>query len=183
MAKCKGTNVMECVKALRRERERARGLLAAELHPYLDERIHESVWYPEEHLLALIRAVARLREGAGPQVYEDMGRVTARTHLDGDGIYRHLRGDGDPMSVARRALALWASLHDTGRFRLVVDGPGRARIELSDFGLPSTELCRVTAGYMGEVLRLSGLTDAVLRKESCLVTGDKLCTWGVRWRE
>lgn len=183
MAKTKGTNVVHCVKALRRQRERARAVLPESLHSYLDARIQESAWYPEEELLGLMRAVARLLEGAGPRVYEEMGRQTALAHMEGDGIYKHLLADGDPMALARRALAIWASLHDTGRFRLEVEGPGRARIELSEFGYPSTELCRVTTGYMNEVFRLSGLEEPQVRKSGCVVTGEPLCTWDCSWRE
>lgn len=183
MAKSKGTNVLQCVKALRRQRDRARAVLPGTLHSYLEERIHEPAWYPEEDLLGLMRGVARLLEGAGLQVYEEMGRQTARAHLEGEGVYKHLLADGDPVALARRGLALWGSLHDTGRFRLELEGPGRARIELSEFGFPSTELCRVTTGYMGEVFRLSGLEGAEVKKSGCVVTGEPLCTWDCRWRE
>ena len=60
MAKAKGTTLSGMVRFLRRHREQAKKLLAPDLHAYLDERIHESRWYPEEHLLSLVDAMVTL---------------------------------------------------------------------------------------------------------------------------
>src|SRR4051794_14322096 len=85
----KGVNMLTAVKALRSNRKRAAEILPPPLHRYLEERVLVSSWYPEEDLLALLRALGSMLPPA-PDPFAFMGRHTAREHLSG--IYRgHVR--------------------------------------------------------------------------------------------
>jgi hypothetical protein len=183
MAKAKGTTIVGAVKFLRRRREEALRELAATHHHYLDERIFPTSWYPEEDLLALIRAVARLIPLPEAKALEEMGRQTAREHLEG--VYSHLRGSGDrsPLQIGRRAFALWASQHDTGK--MSIEGTGRAscRAEIADFGHPSRELCGVVRGYLLESFRLSGAESPRGEQVACRCQGAPSCVIEIEWSE
>jgi hypothetical protein len=181
MARAKGTTLVTLVKFLRTQRERALVALPVSLHAYLDERIHVSSWYPETDLLALMRAMLGMLPGAREAVLAQMGVALAREHLEG--IYGHLKLDAhaDPATLARRSFALWSSQHDTGTFSFELTAPGRALLEVRDYALPSTELCGILTGYLGESLRLAGASKLRIVKLSCRTEGADVCNWSAEW--
>jgi len=176
----KGSNVVELVRFLRRNKERARELLPPDLHHYLEERIEVTRWYPEADSVGLQRAAAALLPPMEDDPYEAMGRISAQLHVKG--VYRHLLGDARPEVMPVRVLALWSSVHDTGKLRVAEMAPGSSQIELTDFEATSIEVCRSTAGYIREVYRMSGVADLDVRKTACRSAGDDRCSWSVAWR-
>jgi hypothetical protein len=77
MARAKGASLIGLVKWLRHDREAALRALPAGLHHYLEDRIQIASWYPEEDLLALVRALARVLPVGEGDVYEQMGGASA----------------------------------------------------------------------------------------------------------
>jgi hypothetical protein len=181
MSKAKGTTLVTLVKFLRSQRERALAALPASLHSYLDERIHPSSWYPEADLLGLMRVMVAMTPGSRDASLTQMGVALAREHLGG--IYDHLKLDakGDPATMARRCFALWGSQHDSGTLSLEMIAPGRALLEVRDYALPSTEMCGVLTGYLGESLRLGGAANLRLVELSCRTAGSDVCNWSAEW--
>ncbi len=180
MAKVKGTNLIGAVKLLRRNRDAARAALPEGLHHYLEERVLPTSWYPEEDLVALLRAMAPLLRDLGSDPFELMGRAAVREHMEG--VYEHLL-KGDRLSLARRVSTLWQTQHDTGRLSLVDLGPGRARWELLGYAHPSREMCGTLRGYVLEALIASGYSEARIEKTSCVLDGADRCAWDCQWRE
>jgi hypothetical protein len=179
VAKVKGTNLIGAVKFLRRHKEQARRALAAPLHHYLEERILPTSWYPEEDLVALVRAMAPLFGELSADAFEQMGRAAVREHMEG--VYEHLL-KGDRLTLARRVSALWQTQHDTGRLSLVPTGRGRARYELADYGHPSREMCATIRGYLLEALERSGFAGVEIEKTRCVLDGAERCVWECRWQ-
>jgi hypothetical protein len=180
VARVKGTNLISAVKFLRHSREKARALLPAAHHHYLEERVLPTELYPEEDLVELLRAMAELLRGAGGDVYELMGRAAVREQMNG--VYEHLL-TGDRRRMAHRVAALWQTQHDTGRLVMVDEVPGRARCELSDYGHPTREMCGVIRGYILEALAHSGFASVEVTKVGCVLDGRDRCTWECSWRE
>jgi hypothetical protein len=180
VAKVKGTNLIGAVKLLRRHRDAARASLPAALHHYLVERVLPTSWYPEEDLVALLRAMAPLLGDVGPDPFELMGRAAVREHMKG--VYEHLL-KGDRLSLARRVSTLWQTQHDSGRLQLIDQGPGRARWELDGYAHPSREMCGTLRGYVLEALIASGFTGATISKVACVLDGADRCAWDCTWRE
>jgi hypothetical protein len=180
VAKVKGTNLIGAVKLLRRHRDAARAALAPALHHYLDERVLPTSWYPEQDLVALLRAMVPLLGDIGGDPFELMGRAAVREHMDG--VYEHLLR-GDRLSFARRVSTLWQTQHDTGRLTLVEEGPGRARYELAGYAHPSREMCATLRGYVLEALLASGFVETRIAKRSCVLDGAERCVWQCTWRE
>lgn len=179
MARTKGTALIPLVRFLRAQRERAAEVLTPELQPYLEEHVLASSWYPESHLLGLLRAAAELVGGARDQTLREFGRVSARHHLEG--IYSHLRLEEDPLAFPRRAFALWSSQHDTGQLRMALEGDGLGRVRVEGYDSPSMEMCQITFGYISEVLSQAGLGEPRIDKKACRNQGDGVCEWSVRW--
>jgi hypothetical protein len=180
MASAKGAALVGAVKWLRHDRAAALRALPARLHHYLEKRIQLASWYPEEDLLELIRAVARTLPASGDNLYEQMGRFSAREQLSG--VYHHLLAGSDQFSLPRRGLVLWQSQHDSGRLSMTIEAPGSARVEVVHFALPSREMCGVLRGYTAEMFAMADLEGIGVEESGCRVDGADRCSWRVRWR-
>jgi hypothetical protein len=178
MARIKGSAMGGAVRALANRRDLAEPILATPLLRYLDESVSPSAWYPEEDLVALIRALLRLIPGSRDQVLETMGRISAREHLEG--TYAHLIEGGELRNLGIRASTLWSAMHDTGEMRVTDNEPGRVRLELWGYGHPTEELCKISQGYMLEVLLQNGI-DAEAEQVACAVEGAEACIWDFRY--
>jgi hypothetical protein len=185
MAKAKGTTLFALVKFLRSQRDAARERLSPDLHHYLEEQIQPALWYPESDLLALIRAMLELLPVSRDEALAQMGRISAREHLEG--IYGHLRvgtsGGLDVVAFARRSYTLWATMHDTGRLTAHVDAKGKATFEIRDYALPSPEMCTILSAYFCETLRMAGAVDPEVHEIECRVDGADSCRWQASWAE
>jgi hypothetical protein len=180
MAKAKGTTLSGVVRYLRRHREQALKLLPREFHSYLEERIHESRWYPEQHLLTLIDAMMSIMPGSRERNLEALGATAAREHLEG--IYAHLSGDGKVAAPSStRAFALWSSQHDTGRFEVKRIAPGEVEMIIRDYAHPSPQMCAIFTGYCAELIRFEGARDVVSTKRECVRSGGPHCLWRVTY--
>lgn len=178
MAKAKGSTLDGAIRFLLLERATAERRLPEALRHYLDEGVSIAAWYPETDLLGLVRVITDMLPGDRAQILREMGRITAREHLEG--AYAHLIEGGHTRNLSIRAQTLWSAMHDTGRLRVERQGPGRLRLELSEYALPSEELCGITGGYLDEMLRLNGVL-CEIEKHDCAAQGDASCTWLLTW--
>jgi predicted hydrocarbon binding protein len=179
VARIKGAAIVDTVRFLRRRKEEARKLLPAELHHYLAERVLIASWYPEEDLIPLVRAMARVLGEPERAFFDKAGRISARTHAQG--VYRHLVRPGERESLARRALVLWSSQHDTGSMEMLPEAPGQVRVVVRDFGAPSRELCVINGGYVAGTFEVNGCHEVRVQKLSCCMDGAPECAWLVSW--
>ena len=108
-----------------------------------------------------------------------MGRGTAQADLSG--IYKMRLRPGDLARTITLMSAVWKTTHDTGDVTMSVEGEKTATITLRNFGLRSREFCRVTTGYVGEVLRLAGARDVEVAHPSCRDDGASECVWRASW--
>jgi hypothetical protein len=175
MGRVKGITVLDAVKFLRARRDEALEVLPKELQFYLDESVTQSMWYPEQDLVELIRAVAKLLPGPVDRALMMMGERSARAQTE---VYGDLiRG----VVSNSRLFALWSTQHDTGEMRSMVEAPNRVRLELSGFEDTSRELCLLLGGYFVGTLAINGITDASVQKLSCRLWGDPVCAWRATW--
>ena len=79
-----------------------------------------------------------------------------------------------------RAVALWKSMHDTGEFRLGVDGRS-AEARLAGYGYPTAEMCTMLGAYLYELFALAGATDLKVSEPTCCRAGARECRWQIRW--
>ncbi len=177
MAKAKGTIVVEVVKSLRSHRERALELLPPKLHRYLEERIVVASWYPLDDYLALLRAVGRiLAPAGGTGVFEKLGRIAARAHMDG--TYSRFKNTTNRQA----SFTLLTSMYDSGELRVIERAPGRAVLEFVGFAQPAREVCETFTGYQLERMAIQGFEDAQVRHTRCRGEGQPACLWEVSWK-
>jgi len=175
----KGTTMIHIVKFLRTRKEEARALLPERLRPYLQERLLPSAWYPEEDHIELCRALAKVLPDPGMDVYEFIGEFGARADLSG--MYKHLLRPGDPAGTLQKGVVIWQTYHDTGLYRVALDGPSAAHVELVSFGAPTPEICLTLRGWNRSLLRMAGAKDVTVEETRCVHRGDVYCRWEIRW--
>jgi Protein of unknown function (DUF2378) len=181
MANTKGAHVLNAVKVLRQQRERALELLPPRLHKYLQDRIMASSWYPLDDHVELLRAITTMLSPSGPgdATWQLMGRGTAR--MDLTGLYKSQLRRGDPEGTMRWMAVMWKNAHDTGEVRVRLVGPGRAEIHLRGFPLRSREICGICTGYIMESVLLSSDREPDVKHVSCCGLGGNECAWTVSW--
>jgi len=179
MPKTKGAHVVNAVKILRRNRERATKLLPERLHRYLELRILPSSWYPMEDQLGLLHAIAALMPAA-PDPWLTMGRGTAL--MDLAGVYRNHLRKGDPERTLTFMGALWRSTNDSGDLTTEVERPGVVMVRLHAYNLHSAERCRMVDGYLLEVVEQAGGRDVQVKHLRCTAAKKPDCVWRVEWR-
>jgi hypothetical protein len=179
MGKAKGTTLINAVKVLRSDKDAARAALPEHLHKYLENRILPFSWYPEEDVLAILRALAKLIPNPEMDIYEFMGRTLARTDLEG--VYAHLLHPGDPRSSLHETAIIWGLYHDTGREVVVDSGDNSVVTEISGYKHPSRETCRVVAGWNAELAVMAGGKNVKAVHKECVLDGAKACRFEVSW--
>jgi hypothetical protein len=186
--KVKGVGMLTAVRALRSiGKEKARTLLAPELHKYLDEeRILAVAWYPEADLLELNRALAQilrptLQRARLEDTYVHMGRLVGA--IDLSGMYASLQRGQLDKELGPKIAAGWKQYHDTGTMTAEFESD-RARFELRDYGLPNQELCWIQRGwYLVYLERATGSKQVTVVESKCSLRGDPSCVWEGSWPE
>jgi uncharacterized protein (TIGR02265 family) len=180
-ARTKGAHVINAVKVLRQDKERALKFLPPHLHKYLQERLLPSSWYPLEDHLVLLRAVAQLFMPPGVDPWVAMGRGTARMDLTGNGIYKaHIR-PGDPARTLMAMTAIWRSVHDSGEVVATSDGPHHWVMTMQGYSVKAIEICTICEGYLAEAATIAGGVDVRVRHTACICKGSSECVWQVSW--
>lgn len=177
MGKTKGSAVLSAVKLLRSRRAEALARVPAALHHYLDERIVVASWYPEEDMLALIVACAAILPLSADSVFETMGALAARGHIEG--VYADLLH----RASTTRARTLWKTQHDTGALSVTSETPISVTYELVGWDHSSAAYCRLLSGYFAEVHRLAGASEPSATHPVCRSARADRCVWTVRWRD
>lgn len=178
MGKIKGSTFVKVVKSLRSQRQRALTLLPPHLHHFLTGVILPTTWHEEEDYLEMMKALAQLIEAPeGLDVWEFMGRTSARE--DFEDVYKALITPGDPTTSLRAFKTHWRLRHDTGKVHIQHQAPTRAVVEIRDYALVSSEICRAVGGTLWQTLHQAGAQEIELRKELCRARGDELCRWQV----
>ena len=176
MAKAKGTVVIGLVKALRKNKEKAREVLPANLIRYLDERIVVASWYPLDDYIGLVRAVGKVLGNQSGETYVEMGRAAARDHMEG--TYSRLK-----KSVNRQAaFTLLTSMYDSGEMKVLERAPGHALVEWVGFALPTREVCETFTGYQLQRMEMQGFEDVSVRHTRCRAEGSPSCRWDISWK-
>jgi predicted hydrocarbon binding protein len=181
----KGVAMLNAVRALRSiDKERAHELLPEHLHKYLgNERILPVAWYPEADALEINRAVAKLMRPTLPgasveQTFVHMGLLVAR--IDLSGVYASMLRSRTTEETAQRLGTMWNQYHDTGLLEVSLQAKA-GRFELSDYGLPSRELCWIQRGWLLACIELLGHDGGEVIEAQCRNRGAGSCVWNASW--
>ncbi|MEM1202042.1 MAG: hypothetical protein AAGN66_02310 [Acidobacteriota bacterium] len=154
MGNVKGTAMLAVVELLRERRDHVEPLLDEGSRPYLDRQILVASWYPAQDFMSLLRTMTHFVPAAAGDPWTWLGGHSAGTDLAN--IYSAMVQPGNPWGTLQRLPRLWRLYHDAGKVEVGVQGSTRAQVVLSEFPMATEDFCRWMAGYLGEMLRLSG---------------------------
>ena len=89
---------------------------------------------------------------------------------------------GTPERYAKYIQRFWSQLHDTGRRRVDIVGPGVAISLIEDWPGHHPFLCEVTTETMAAIFREMGCDDVEVTRIECVSYGDPRCQSMLRWR-
>lgn len=139
-------------------------------------------WYPSS-------AVGRLLDGI-TEGMSDEERAALIRESTAAGVQQAIRGIfqlafgllATPERYARYIQRFWSQLHDTGRRRIDLVGPGEASSIIEDWPGHHPILCSVTMETMAAVFRRMGLQEVEVERVECVSEGHPRCRAHVRWR-
>jgi hypothetical protein len=175
-AQSKGTLFIPAVKALRARKDDARAVVPPELHEYLAGRILPASWYPEDDLLHLLRALARIISRESTETWEMFGEQAAEAHCTGpyEGFVRY-----GPRRLLEAYDALWRLQHSTGRWQIAIAEEDAADAQILDFPVGMPEYGNLMVGYFRRMLTRSGARWAAC---TLLEADAESGRWRLQWR-
>ena len=181
----KGVAMLNAVRALQSMgKDKAMALLPAHLHKYLEgERILAGSWYLESEMLEVNRALARMiRPTLGRATLEEtfvhMGRLVGR--IDLSSVYATMHAAGELEASIHCVSASWRQYHDTGVLKASASHQS-AHFELSDYGLPTNELCWIQRGWFEAYIEMAGPHEFAVFEVQCRNRGAPTCAWEAKW--
>ncbi|MCG8588760.1 MAG: DUF2378 family protein [Proteobacteria bacterium] len=185
MAEIRGTVVIDLVKILRSQPERARQVLPAHHHELLEpgKRVSQVRWMPLNDCAELMRAAAQLvPTPTGEDVLEAMGGTAANIHLRGE-VFSGVLKQGDPLATLERGAMIWSEHQRPGRMHVESQGPTSARLVLEGWDPEQDEFCRSMTGFLRGLLTLAEVRGAEVRMAHCHAHGDNQCSWEDKWAD
>lgn len=176
----KGTGLVNLVKALRADRERAVAALPPELRHYVESksRVWPSEWYSEDDLMGLLRTAATLAPDSVIDAWEWLGRQSAR--IDFAGTYASLVKPGNPAVTLGRYPTIWRLYHDAGVASVEPTGEDRATVEIDHYLTTFDDFCRLMTGHLAELLLIGGAAESEVRTVR-VADAEGPARWQARW--
>lgn len=177
--KVKGSCLTTVVKELRQRRDHAEPLLEADLRFYLDDLLLVTKWYPELHFRKLLGTLIHFAPKIERDPWRWLGRKSASVDLVE--IYYSMVDATRPWSTLERLPRLWKLFHDTGSAEVGYQGEARAQVLLSDYVWLDDHFASFQAGYLEEMLRLSGASGIEVRVQDPGRFGSRPARWQATW--
>lgn len=138
-------------------------------------------WYPSRLVCSMLEV---LREGKTEAEFREIVRIGNMTVIDRSfSVYRFLLETlVTPELYAAAIPRLWKQLHNTGRRRMKIDGPGEATSTVSDWPGHHPLLCTITIETMRAIFVRMGKKDVQWKRIKCVTThGGKECVTKLTW--
>jgi len=164
------------------------GDIPGALRPHLDEAALALLSNPPQghggtisfrDLVRIDRALAAAAGGDAEEVYEALGRYSARVNLAG---LHHGYDPEQPHRLFQSMDVLHRTFQDFGRSHYERTGPRAGRIRIEHYDEYSPVFCTGGRGYYAEALRtLEAPGPVVVDEVACQCCGDPACVFELRW--
>lgn len=178
--KVKGSCLISVVKELRERRDHSEPLVDADLRLYFDELLLVTKWYPEAHYRGLLQALSHFAPKLERDPWRWLGRKSAGVDLVE--IYYSMVDRSDPWATLERLPRLWKLFHDSGTADVGFKGQTRAQVLITDYVWLDERFGSFQAGYLEEMLRLSGATGIQVRVLDPGRVGTRPAQWQATWK-
>ncbi len=127
----------------------------------------------------LDKAIVAVLGGGNTQVFEDMGRASARENLGGP--HSSFLQPPDPQKFLSKAALIYRFYYDTGQRTYEQTGPTSGVLTTTGSETFSIADCATVIGWYKEALAMLGARDVAIVEETCCARGDPACRYKVSW--
>jgi len=145
----------------------------------LETGILASNWYPFEYNDLINKIIVDVLAKGDRQVFEEMGRWSARKNLKGP--HRMLLCPGNPQRMLTNSPHIHKIYYDTGYRTYESTGPNSCLITTYDAEIYSEIDCLTNIGWHKEALEMCGAKNVRMREVICRAHGSRYCQYEIAW--
>jgi predicted hydrocarbon binding protein len=142
--------------------------------------IVNSVWYPFEINKNLDQAIVDLLGGGSTEVFEEMGRVSARENLSG--VHRLMLEPNDPEAFMKKAQAIYSFYYNSGYRTYETRSPTSGILTTYEAETYSANDCLTVIGWYKEAMEMCGASEVTMVETTCRAKGGDVCRYEVAWQ-
>lgn len=155
------------------------GSMPAEDQKVLGGILTNTAWYPFEVADRLDRAIVDVLGGGRTEVFQDIGRASAKANLGG--VHRGMLTPGDPQAFMVKADMIYRFYYDVGHRDYEATGPTSGVLTTHDAETFSAADCATVIGWYLEALTMCGAKSPKVVEEECRARGGTVCRYRVSW--
>jgi hypothetical protein len=158
-----------------------REALSPEDQKTFDKPILSVSWVDFGYYMRMITVADRILGKGDKKLIEEAARYNMNKNMRG--LYKILISFVSPTFVIKRANLAWRQWFDFGEMKVDILEPGHARgtVTGADDMPPNHEYNLSPA--IDEIMRISGGKNTQTTHPQCVLKGDPVCVWEVRWEE
>jgi len=178
VARVKGTQLADLVRALRGMHEQRQLTVPEHLESYIKEKVLVSNWYSEQDFRDMMLLVGRALQ---PQVDGNVWRFLGQQGAVRDiaGVYATWVRKGDPERTLQFLSQGWSTVRDSGRLTVTMNAPQQAELLIRGYPVMCPELAETNAGYVTEMLKATGVEDVEVLVREIFEAGAR---YKISWR-
>ncbi len=136
-------------------------------------------WYEFELGDRLDKAIVQVLGGGKTQVFEDMGRASARENLTT--VHSSFLQPREPAKFMAKAPVIYSFYYDKGKRSWEATGPTSGLLVTTGSETFSTADCATVVGWYKEALDMLGAKNVSIVEETCCANGADACRYRVSW--
>ncbi len=138
-----------------------------------------STWHPFELNDRLDTAIAAVLGEGSREIFEKIGRTSARQNLAGP--HRAFAARRDPAWFLSATDRIYGFYYDTGRRTYESTGATSGVITTYDAETFSETDCLTVIGWYKEALKMCGATEVEMTEDACRARGSAFCRYQISW--
>ncbi len=136
-------------------------------------------WYEFELGDRLDKAIVQVLGGGKTQVFEEMGRASARENLST--VHSSFLQPREPQKFMAKAPVIYSFYYDKGKRTWEPTGPNSGMLVTTGSETFSTADCATVIGWYKEALAMLGAREVTIVEETCCAKGADACRYKVSW--
>jgi len=147
----------------------------------LQGAILASTWHSFELNERLDAAIVDILGGGDKQIFQQIGRWSAKQNLTGP--HKAFIARRDPRRFLAATDRIYSLYYDSGRRTYEATGPTSGVITTYEAETFSETDCLTVIGWYEEALEMCGATKVSMREETCRAKGGSECRYRLSWEE
>ena len=145
----------------------------------LEGTILASTWHPFEFNDQLDRAIVKVLGDGAREIFEKIGRASAKQNLTGP--HKAFMARRDPAWFLSATNRIYDFYYDTGHRTYESTGPTSGVMTTYDAEAVTETDCLTVIGWYKEALEMCGANQVEMVEETCRARGGEVCRYRISW--